>query len=197
MVSVVKGFRVVKPEIRVLGVDDGVFVPRSRGFATVVGVVFRGGYWLDGVMHTKIKVDGLDAGTKIASMILKSPHYRQLRVIMLDGVTFAGFNVVDIKRLSVETDLPVITVIRDKPDEVKVRKALRNLPRGEERWKAMQDGGETHAVQTRDNAEMVYIQVAGISLEDAKKILRLTSTRSNVPEALRVAHLIASGVTGT
>ncbi len=197
MVSVVKGFRVVKPEIRVLGVDDGVFVPRSRGFAIVVGVVFRGGYWLDGVMHTKIKVDGLDAGTKIASMILKSPHYRQLRVIMLDGVTFAGFNVVDIKRLSVETDLPVITVTRDKPDEAKVRKALRNLPRGEERWKAMQDGGETHAVQTRDNAEMVYIQVAGISLEDAKKILRLTSTRSNVPEALRVAHLIASGVTGT
>ena len=29
---------------------------------------------------------------------------------------------------------------------------------------------------------------------DAEKILRLTSTRSNIPEALRVAHLFASGI---
>lgn len=195
VVFVVKGFRVVKPEIRVLGVDDGVFTPRSKGFATLVGVVFRGGYWLDGVMHTKVKIDGIDAGTKIADMILRSPHQKQLRVIMLDGVTFAGFNVVNIKRLSDETDLPVIAVTRNRPDEAKLRKALRNLPRGEERWKAIQSGGETHAVQTRNKAEKIYVQVAGISLEDAKKILRLTSTRSNVPEAVRVAHLIASGVT--
>jgi cell division GTPase FtsZ len=34
-----------------------------------------------------------------------------------------------------------------------------------------------------------------VNMEDARKILRLTSTRSSVPEALRVAHLIASGIT--
>ena len=79
-----KKFRVIKPEIRVLGVDDGVFTPHVKGLVPVVGVVFRGGYWLDGVMHTKIKVDGFDATRKIASMILNSPHYKQLRVIMLD-----------------------------------------------------------------------------------------------------------------
>ena len=45
----------IKPEIRVLGVDDGVFTPHVKGLVPVVGVVFRGGYWLDGVMHTKIK----------------------------------------------------------------------------------------------------------------------------------------------
>jgi endonuclease V-like protein UPF0215 family len=38
------------------------------------------------------------------------------------------------------------------------------------------------------------MQVAGISEEDAGEILRRTSTRSNVPEALRVAHIIASGL---
>jgi endonuclease V-like protein UPF0215 family len=94
----------IKPEIRVLGVDDGVFKPHTKGFVPVVGVVFRGGYWLDGVMHTKVKVDGLEATKKIASMIRNSPHYKQLRVIMLNGVTIAGFNVVDIKRLNEDTD---------------------------------------------------------------------------------------------
>ena len=31
-------------------------------------------------------------------MIVASPHYKQLRVIMLNGLTFAGFNVLDIDR---------------------------------------------------------------------------------------------------
>lgn len=194
---VLKGIRVVKPEIRVLGVDDGAFEPRSGGYAMVVGVVFRGGCWLDGFMHTEIKVDGLDAGEKIANMILKSSHHKQLRIVMLNGVTFAGFNVVDIKKLKEATGLPVIAVTRDKPDRKSIKEALNNLPRSEERWKAMQSGGKTRAVQTRSSAAKIYVQVAGISLEDAAKILRLTSTRSDVPEALRVAHIIASGLTTT
>ena len=192
-----KGFRVIKPEIRVLGVDDGIFELRSGGFATVVGVVFRGGYWLDGVMHTRIKVDGFDAGEKIAGMILGSSHFKQLRVVMLNGVTFAGFNVVDIKKLNEATCLPMIAVIRDRPDEESIREALKNLPKSGERWKAMRGGGKMYAVQARAGAAKVYVQVAGISLEDATKILRLTSTRSNMPEALRVAHIIASGLTAT
>ena len=64
-----KGFRIIKPEIRVLGIDDGKFIPRTKGSVIVVGVVFRGGYSIDGVMHTTIAIDGLDATEKFASMI--------------------------------------------------------------------------------------------------------------------------------
>lgn len=190
-----KRFRVIKPEIRVLGVDDGVFKPRTKGFVPVIGVVFRGGYWFDGVMHTKIKVDGTDATRKIASMVINSPHYKQLRVIMLDGITFAGFNVVDIKELNAKTSLPVITVTREKPNLEEIRRALENLPKSEERWKAILNAGEPVEVPVKGGKEKIYVQAVGISLEDAIKILRLTSTRSNIPEALRVAHLIASGIT--
>ena len=93
-------FRSIKPEIRVLGIDDGQFVPRTKGTVDVVGVVYRGGYWFEGVMRTKITIDGFDATEKIAKMIESSPYYRELRVVVLDGVTFAGFNVVDISMLS-------------------------------------------------------------------------------------------------
>jgi len=185
---------VIKPEIRVLGVDDGVFTPSVKGLVPVVGVVFRGGYWLDGVMHTKIKVDGFDATGKIASMILNSPHYEQLRVIMLNGITFAGFNVADIKKLNAKTRLPVIAVTREKPDFAEIREALKNLSKSEERWKAILNAGEIFEVRTKTGGEKIYMQISGVFEEDAKKILQLTSTRSNIPEALRVAHLIASGI---
>ena len=189
-----KKFRVIKPEIRVLGVDDGVFTPRMKSLVPIVGVVFRGGYWLDGVMHTKVKVDGFDATDKIASMILNSPHHKQLRIIMLDGITFAGFNVVDIKKLNAETNLPVIAVTREKPDFDEIRLALENLPKSRERWKTVLNAGEIFEVFTRSKNEKVYMQISGILEEDAKKVLQLTSTRSNIPEALRVAHLVASGI---
>jgi hypothetical protein len=190
-----KKFRTVKPEIRVLGVDDGMFTPHVKGSALIVGVVFRGGCWLDGVMSSRVEVDGFDATDKIASMVNGSPHHKQLRVIMLDGVTFAGFNIVDIKKINRATQLPVIAVTRDEPDFEDIHKALKNLPRSEERWKAVQNAGKITKVYTRNRKEKVYMEIAGIQEEDAEKIIRLTSTRSSIPEPLRVAHLIASGTT--
>jgi len=190
-----KRFRSIKPEIRVLGVDDGVFIPHSKGLVDVVGIVFRGGYWLDGVMRTEIEVDGLDATEKIASMIIESPHYKQLRIIMLSGITFAGFNVVDIKELYSKTSLPVIALTRDLPKMEEIKQALENLPEKEKRWKAILNAGEIFEVQTREGEEPIYMQIAGIEREDAEKIVKITSTRSNIPEPLRVAHIIASGLT--
>jgi endonuclease V-like protein UPF0215 family len=188
----VKKFRTIKREIRVLGVDDGPFTPH-RGYAPVVGIVFRGGYWLDGVLSTRVKVDGFDATDNISSMIVESAHYRQVRVIMLDGVTFGGFNIVNIKKLNVLTRLPVIVVTRDKPDFTEIHAALRKLPRSAERWVAVQDAGQIFEVQTRSGSEGVYMEICGIHESDARRIVQLTSTRSNIPEALRVAHLVASG----
>jgi len=190
-----KRFRSIKFEIRVLGVDDGVFIPHSKGLVDVVGVVFRGGYWLDGVMRTEIEVDGLDATEKIASMIIESPHYKQLRIIMLSGITFAGFNVVDIKELYSRTELPVIALTRDLPKMEEIKQALENLPEKEKRWKAILNAGEIIEVQTREGEEPIYMQIAGLERRDAEKIVKITSTRSNIPEPLRVAHIIASGLT--
>jgi endonuclease V-like protein UPF0215 family len=189
-----KRFRCIKREIRVLGVDDGVFIPHTSGKVPVIGVVYRGGYWFDGIMSTKVTIDGLDATEKIAAMIKASPHYDQLRVAVLDGVTMAGFNIVDIKELFRKVDLPVIAVTREKPNFEEIRKALEHLPEYENKWAVIRTTGEVTEVHTRKDEGPIYMQVAGISEEDAGEILRRTSTRSNVPEALRVAHIIASGL---
>jgi hypothetical protein len=190
-----KKFRSIKPEIRVLGIDDGVFVPRTKGTVNVVGIIYRGGCWFEGVMRTEITIDGLDATEKIAAMIENSPFCGEIRVVVLDGVTFAGFNVVDISKLSLRVDLPVISVVRKKPDLEEIKNALMNLPDFEIRWRAMENAGKIFEVETQKGENPVYIHISGILREDAEKIMKKTSTQSLIPEALRVAHIIASGLT--
>ena len=188
-----KPFRIIKPEIRILGVDDGKFTPRTKGEVLIVGVVLRGGVWVEGAMHTYISIDGLDVTEKIASMINSSPHKRQLRLIMLNGITFGGFNIADIKKLHELTTLPVLALTRDKPDLDAIHEALRNLPQTEERWQMVLEAGQLHEVPCKGTK--LYLGLAGLPLSDAQKIVDLTATRSCFPEPLRVAHLIASGLT--
>ena len=96
----------IKPEIRILGIDDGFFLKGDKE-TLLVGVVFRGGFWLDGILSTQVAVDGMDATEKIIEMVMSS-RYDDLRVIMLSGITVAGFNTIDITDLNRQTGLPVI-----------------------------------------------------------------------------------------
>ncbi len=178
-----------------LGVDDGRFVAKSHDSVLVVGVVFRGGHWIDGVLSTTITVDGYDATEKISKMILKSIFYRQLKVVFLNGITVGGFNVVDIDSLNQSTGLPIISVNQKKPSLDDVRQALTNLPGYKERWHAVMNAGPIFSMRAPRGKGEVYIEMAGTSKEEVQDFLNLTSTRSNIPEALRVAHLIASNIT--
>jgi uncharacterized protein len=191
--SIHKAFGVVKQEIRVLGIDDGQFMPHTKGEVLVIGVVFRGGTSVDGVMHTHVEIDGLDATDKIVAMINASPHKPQIRVVMLNGVTVAGFNLVDIVKLNKATGLPIISLTQDKPDLDAIHEALKNLPDTEKRWEIIQNEGAIRAIQNK--GAKLYVGLAGLDVDDALVVLDTTSTRGSLPEPLRVAHLIASGIT--
>lgn len=183
-----------KPEIRIIGLDDMPFEPKSQGKLGVIGVVFRGGYWLETVIRTEITIDGLDATENICSMISKLPNLRQLRLVMLNGIMFGGFNVVNIKQLHIISKLPVLSIIRKKPVFSSIRTGMKKLPSFEDRWDALLAAGKIFETISRDNRSKIFFQKIGISNYDAKKIIRLTSTRSNMPEPVRIAHVIASGV---
>ena len=191
----IKHFRSIKSEIRTIGIDDGCFIPKTKGTVDIVGVVYRGANWFEGFIHSKVTIDGLDAIEKIISMIKNSPFYRELRVIFLDGITFGGFNVVDINKLYYLIDLPVISITREEPDLKSIEAALHNLPDFEVRWQSIMNSGKLIEVKIPNNENSIYIQTAGILEEDAKNIIKKMSTKSNVPEPLRVAHIIASGLT--
>src|SRR3989338_8772357 len=76
---------------------DGPFESKSKGKTVLIGVVFRGGSFMDGLLKSEIEIDGEDAEDTIVKITNKTKHKDQLRVIMLDGITFGGFNTVDRK----------------------------------------------------------------------------------------------------
>jgi endonuclease V-like protein UPF0215 family len=178
----------IKPEIRILAIDDSPLVNEK---VMIIGTFFRGGKQLDGILSAHITKDGMDATDVLIRIIKDSKYYTQIRVIMLDGVTYAGFNPVDITCIYKETDLPVIVFMRSYPDFGKIKLALLHLPDTEKRWEMIQCAGTIHKIEQE---KPVFIQVCGLDKESAVKIIRLTSTHSNIPEPLRVAHIIATGV---
>jgi len=183
----------MKKEIRIVGFDDAPFIPRSRGKTTVIGVVTRGGEFADGIMKTEVTIDGLDATDKLIRIVNKSKHKPQLRVIMLNGITIAGFNMVNIYKLSKRTKLPVIVVNRKRPNLTKMRKALMNFDDFEKRWVIVEAAGEIRKVEVR-GGKFIYYQKSGIGGSEAEEIIKMSCTHSLLPEPLRLAHLIASAL---
>ena len=186
-----KKFRIIKQEIRILGVDDSPFPSHTTEKVMLVGTVFRAGNWLDGVLSTYVYGNGTDATEKISEMVKNSRNLGQLGVIMLDGITFGGFNLVNVRQIFESTGVPVIVIMRKIPNFDSIKKALKRFDDWEDRWANVLEAGEVYKV---DNPEPIYMQIYGIEREDAKDIIRLSTTRSAIPEPLRVAHIIAAGI---
>ncbi|MBW2989119.1 DUF99 family protein [Candidatus Woesearchaeota archaeon] len=176
-----------KKEIRTLGIDDSPFRKFTKGDVLVVGTLFRGGMILDGLVSTKVRIDGRNSTEKLARMINRSKFRRQLRCILLNGIALGGFNVVDIKELNKKTGIPVIVVIRKYPDFKKIEDTLKRINK-KGKYELIQKAGPV------EKTDKIYIQRKGISKEKAKEIIKITCTRSLIPEPIRAAHLIAGGI---
>ena len=182
----------MKRQIRILGIDDAPFTFSDK-YSTVIGIVMRGGEYLECVLRSQVAIDGNEATTVCKEMIQNTKHRQQLKLVMLDGVALGGFNIVDINELYSSTNLPVITITRDKPDFGKIKLALqKNFKDWSDRWNILKEG-ELYTVKTSHNP--IYVKCVGISIEEAEEIINLSTIRGAIPEPIRVAHLIASGIT--
>jgi len=177
----------VKKEIRVIGIDDSPFNKFKDKKILVVGVVMRGGSWIDGILSAKVSVDGDDSTKKLIEMINGCKFKPQLQCVFLDGIAVGGFNVIDVKELNKKTKLPVIIIIRRKPNIQKIKKTLIKINK-QQKIKLIEKAG--NVIQIDD----IFVQLTGIDLEEARKVLKVVCTRSLIPEPLRLAHLIAQGV---
>jgi uncharacterized protein len=173
----------------VVGFDDAPFERSHRGDVLVVGAVFAGNR-LDGVISTKVRRDGANAAQRLIDCLTGSKYFDQLQAILLQGIAFAGFNVVDLQRLHEATGLPVLVVARYRPDLQAICKALlEQVPGGARKWRLIEAAGPMEPMAA------LYVQRCGISPENAARLLASLQQNSQLPEPLRVAHIIAGGVT--
>lgn len=173
----------------VIGVDDAPFPRDHRGDVLVVGVAVSGAR-VDGVLSTRVRRDGANATDALAKMIRGSQFFAHLHAVLMQGIALAGFNVVDIHRLSDELAKPVLVMARRPPDMAAIRRALLDHVRGgAAKWELIEKAGPMEPVGR------VLVQRAGLDLDEAATLLATFSQEGNVPEPLRLAHLIAGGVT--
>jgi endonuclease V-like protein UPF0215 family len=172
----------------VIGFDDAPFARTHRGNVLVVGAVFAGTR-LDGVLSDKVRRDGTNATRVLIDMVRRSRFGSQVQAILLQGVAFAGFNVVDVHALHEALKIPVLVVARRAPHLAAIRSALLHTVRGGRRkWALIEQLGPMETVQG------VYVQRAGLTQAQSAELIRRLALHSALPEPLRTAHLIAGGV---
>lgn len=172
----------------VIGFDDAPFDRAHRGDVLVVGTVFTGTR-LEGVLSGKVRRDGANATRVLAALVRRSRFRRHVGLVLLQGIALAGFNVVDIHALARETGLPVLVVMRRRPRFDCIRRALLENVRGGRAKLAL-----IEAAGPVEPAAGLFVQRAGIGLDDAAAVLRGLAVAGRLPEPLRAAHLIAGGI---
>lgn len=173
--------------LRVIGFDDAPFVRRTPDPVAIAGVICAGTRF-EGMVWGELQADGWNATETIVNLLIKSKFLPQLHLVLLDGISFGGFNVVDLPALSAQLRLPCISVMRRLPNLVKVEYALRRLPQPDRRWATLKRAGEIYQTPP------FVFQVCGTTPAIAAQALTRLTDRGHVPEALRLAHLITSAV---
>ena len=177
-----------KLRTNVIGFDDAPFAREHRGDVPLVGVVCSRTR-VDGILVGKVRRDGANATKTMVEMIRGSQFQTHVRAVLLQGIAVGGFNVVDVFALHEELRVPVIAIARKLPNHASMKKALFSRVRGAaKKWKLIERAGPMEEV--RD----VFIQRVGITLDHAREVMAATTLHGNLPEPLRVAHLLAGAI---
>ncbi|MEG3954158.1 endonuclease dU [Microcoleus sp. herbarium2] len=173
--------------IKVIGFDDAPFSRRSGSLVSIAGIVC-GGTRFEGMVWGQVLPDGLDATDAISGLLLGGKFLPQLHLVLLDGIAFGGFNIIDLPELASRLQIPCVAVMRRQPDLAAVEKALRHLPDSEYRLELLRRAGRIYAF------EPFFFQVCGEQPEVIARVLQRLTDTGKVPEALRLAHLIGAAV---
>ena len=169
-----------------IGIDDAPFPKAHRGDVPLVGAVYATER-LDGVVMGKARRDGRNGAAQLARMIRESRFDDHIACVLLQGITVAGFNVVDLQELHERLERPVLVVTRKAPNLSSIRRALlTKVPGGARKWKLIETAGPM------EPCGALFIQRVGLTTAKAAATLELHTRHGLLPEPLRVAHLLAA-----
>jgi endonuclease V-like protein UPF0215 family len=173
--------------IRAIGFDDAPFTRHSGNPVGVAGVVCANTRF-EGMVWGEIEADGWDATDILCELLLESKFLPQLHVVLLDGISLGGFNLINLPLLAQRLQRPCIAVMRRQPDLSGIKQAMQRLPELERRLEILRQAGSIYEYPP------FYFQVCGADPQVSVQVLKRLTDCGHVPEALRLAHLIAAAV---
>lgn len=174
-------------KIRTIGFDDAPFIRKAGKPVGVAGVICADTRF-EGMVWGQIEADGWDATETLSQLLIGGKFLSQLHVVLLDGISLGGFNIIDLPLLAAKLERPCIAVMRKQPNLNAMIYAMQRLPHPEKRLETVRRAGSIYEYSP------FYFQVCGADSEIAAQVLRQLTDCGHVPEALRLAHLITSAV---
>lgn len=178
----------VAPRPHVLGIDDGPFEKFSSETVPIVGVMMEGADLVEAVAVTRFAVDGEDVAAFLADWIAGLRFRPALHGVLFGGITIAGLAVLDAEELAQRTGLPVVIVNRKERGNARLAAALETAGLAQ-RLPLLERAPKAFAVESG-----LYLAQAGADAETAAALVRATRSKSELPEPLRLAHLIARAI---
>ena len=176
---------------RLVGVEDGSFDAFLPGQTTLLCAVCMAGDRVEWVRLGRVKVDGRE----VTSVLLSMLRGERFDALILGGISFAGFDVVDPQVLHREFGAPVVVYSPELPNSSSMLAALKvNFPDWEERWAPINKIGDVYSTVTKAGEPPVFFEVTGCTREEAEGILLTSVSLTRTPEPVRVAGIIARGL---
>ena len=180
--------------IEIIAIDDGFFPTQykgRKGKTLLLGIKTINIYHIVDLAYTSILVDGLETTNKTCRLI---KLLGEANIVFLDGITYAGFDVVDADQVYLETGIPVIVYQQYPLDLDRVRKALqKHFPDWKQRYNVIEKIYRKMSYYPTRWRPILFYNV-GVNREDAIYYLEKTMIYSPIPEPLRLADQIASTI---
>ena len=179
-----------KKGVRVLGVAESFEKTESRSI--MAGVRMRGDLRIDGFGVCTPEIGGSDSTIELVSLYNRL-NRKDVRVWLLGGSVISWFNIVDISALHEATNTPVICVSYHPSNGIE--KYLREYFPID--WKLRLDilerTGDREIIEL-NTGHSLYLSTAGVGINRSRKLLNMITVDGRVPEPIRVARTIASGL---
>lgn len=176
------------PRPHLLGIDDAPFEKGQREPVPLVGVLMEGADLVESVSIASFPVDGDDATGFLADWIGGLRGEAAAQGLLLGGITVAGLGIVDLEELARRSRRPVLSVIRRRPSDTDLCAALRAAGLSERVPLVERSPRATRIT------EGLYLAHAGASGAEAARLVRAALGKSNLPEPLRIAHLVGAAL---
>ena len=154
------------------------------------GIVMSTDLVIDGFVMGYSTVGGDDATDSILTMYEKLDR-PDVSFLLISGIVISLYNIVDVKRISEKTGIPVIGVTYEESSGIE--DAIKHhFPESYESKLAEYSKLGSREKITLHTSHNLYIRNEGCTALEAKQLLDKMTLQGSVPEPLRIAQLLAN-----
>ena len=177
-----------KKGIRGLAIAESFSQDSKR--SVLSGIVMSTDLTIDGFVMGHSTVGGDDATDAILTMYRKLDR-PDVSFLLISGIVISLYNIIDLKRISEETRLPIIGVTYEESEGIE--DAIKHhFPNSYESKLTEYSNLDSREKITLHTSHDLYVRKEGCTVLEAKQLLDKITLQGSVPEPLRISQLLAN-----